>query len=229
MNDALLNLLGTTIDTTEGVSYAARVLDFMRDRLMDYQGQGDEIFNLEATPAEGTSYRLARLDREQYPDILVHNQTLNGRPRAVPYYTNSTQLPVGHTNDIFTALRLQDPLQSRYTGGTVLHGFLGERMPSVESTRILVRTIAENFHLPYYTLTPTFSICSTHGYVSGEQQKCPECGAECEVWSRSVGYLRPVDQWNMGKREEFRDRQSYDPRLVSTLRIGDGDRLEAVP
>jgi ribonucleoside-triphosphate reductase len=210
MNDALLNLCGTTIATAEGVAAAERILDFMRDRLADYQEDGGDIFNLEATPAEGTSYRLARIDRERYPEIAIYNQTLNGRARQIPYYTNSTQLPVGHTSDIFEALRLQDGLQTRYTGGTVLHGFLGERMPSVESTRKLIRSIADSFRLPYYTLTPTFSICPEHGYLSGEQETCPDCGSSCEVWSRSVGYLRPVDQWNAGKREEFIDRRTYE-------------------
>jgi ribonucleoside-triphosphate reductase len=136
-----------------------------------------------------------------------------GRPRS-PYYSNSTQLPVGFTDDVYTALKLQDELQTRYTGGTVLHCFLGERLPSSQATRQLVRSIAENFHLPYYTLTPTFSICEEHGYLAGEQAACPRCGAHCEVWSRSVGYLRPVDQWNEGKQTEFVDRRTYDRQLA---------------
>ncbi len=213
MNDALLNLIGKDIATDEGVALAVRALDFMRERLVAYQEESGEIYNLEATPAEGTSYRLARIDAARNPGMLIFNKTLNGRTRETPYYTNSTQLPVGHTDDIFEALRLQDPLQTRYTGGTVLHGFLGERMPSVASTRQLVRTIAENFHLPYYTLTPTFSICPNHGYVAGENRECPTCGETCEVWSRSVGYLRPVDQWNEGKQEEFRDRRTFDRQV----------------
>jgi anaerobic ribonucleoside-triphosphate reductase len=207
MNDALLNLSGSDITREEGVAFSLRVMDFIRDRLADFQEQTGDIFNLEATPAEGTSYRLAWLDKKAYPDLRVYSQQSNGH--SAPYYTNSTQLPVGFTDDIFTALKLQDPLQSRYTGGTVLHGFLGEKLPSSQSTKTLVKKIAENFHLPYYTLTPTFSICETHGYIEGEQPQCPRCGVRCEVWSRSVGYLRPVDQWNAGKQVEFGDRRTF--------------------
>jgi anaerobic ribonucleoside-triphosphate reductase len=207
MNDALLNLAGIDITRAEGVEFSLRVMDFIRDRLADFQEQTGDIFNLEATPAEGTSYRLARLDKSAYPDLQVYSQKNNGH--SAPYYTNSTQLPVGFTDDIFTALKLQDPLQARYTGGTVLHGFLGERLPSTRATKTLVKKIAENFHLPYYTLTPTFSICETHGYIDGERPECPTCGARCEVWSRSVGYLRPVDQWNTGKQVEFSDRRTF--------------------
>ena len=228
MNDALLNLVGKDITTDEGVALAVRTLDFMRERMLAYQEQSDEIYNLEATPAEGTSYRLARIDARRNPGIRIYNQTLNGHAREVPYYTNSTQLPVGHTDDIFEALRLQDALQTRYTGGTVLHGFLGERMPSTEATKQLVRSIAENFHLPYYTLTPTFSICPNHGYVTGEQATCPTCGETCEVWSRSVGYLRPVDQWNEGKQEEFKDRTTFD-RQLREARGGTDDGAPAAP
>jgi ribonucleoside-triphosphate reductase len=232
MNDALLNLIGKDIGTDQGIALAVRTLDFMRERMIAYQEEGEEIYNLEATPAEGVSYRLARIDARRNPGIRIYNQTLNGRARAVPYYTNSTQLPVGHTDDIFEALRLQDPLQTRYTGGTVLHGFLGERLPSTAAARQLVRSIAENFHLPYYTLTPTFSICPGHGYVAGEHETCPTCGETCEVWSRSVGYLRPVDQWNEGKQEEFRDRRTYD-RQVEEARAaggaGDTSRQPAEP
>jgi ribonucleoside-triphosphate reductase len=213
MNDALYNLNGGDLSRPEGQAFAVRALQFMRSRLADFQTETDSIFNLEATPAEGTSYRLARLDQRRYPDIkiysLEHHGNGNGEAPREPYYTNSTQLPVGFTDDVFEALRLQDPLQSLYTGGTVLHCFLGERMPSVQATKALVRSIAENFHLPYYSLTPTFSICEQHGYLRGEQQECPQCGSRCEVWSRSVGYLRPVDQWNAGKQTEFRDRRSY--------------------
>ena len=216
MNDALLNLSGTDITRAEGVEFSLRVMEFMRDRLADFQEQTGDIFNLEATPAEGTSYRLAWLDKQAYPDLRVYSQQNNGH--SAPYYTNSTQLPVGFTDDIFTALKLQDPLQARYTGGTVLHGFLGERLPSTRATKTLVKKIAENFHLPYYTLTPTFSICETHGYLDGEQPECPHCGARCEVWSRSVGYLRPVDQWNAGKQVEFTDRRTFQvPQEAKTL------------
>jgi ribonucleoside-triphosphate reductase len=213
MNDALINMGDNTITEPGGIELAVKILDFMRERLADFQEEDGHIYNLEATPAEGTSYRLARLDRMRYPDIKLYVPGNNGKKKNAPYYTNSSQLPVGFTDDVFTALRLQDPLQSRYTGGTVLHCFLGEKMPSAQATRTLVKTIAENFHLPYYTLTPTFSICPNHGYLKGEEEKCPECGSTCEVWSRSVGYLRPVDQWNPGKQSEYEDRVTYDRQL----------------
>ncbi len=221
MNDALWNLSGLDTSAEAGIAFTVKVLDLMRARLADYQEEKGQIFNLEATPAEGTSYRLARLDREQFPQIKIYSQRGgNGSREHAPYYTNSTQLPVDFTDDVFTALRLQDRLQSRYTGGTVLHCFIGERMPSVESTRNLVRTIAANFHLPYFTVTPTFSVCEAHGYLRGEQERCPQCGAACEVWSRSVGYLRPVDQWNPGKQVEFRDRRTYDRQLAAEGPVG---------
>ncbi|HEB10087.1 MAG TPA: ribonucleoside triphosphate reductase [Spirochaetales bacterium] len=213
MNDALLNFQGHDISRPEGSAFAGKVMDFIRDRLADFQEETGNIFNLEATPAEGTSYRLARLDKKEYPELKIYNQQHNGNGKAAPYYTNSTQLPVGFTDDVFEALKLQDGLQSKYTGGTVMHCFLGESMPSIEATRSLVKTIAENFHLPYYTLTPTFSICEQHGYIKGEHENCPQCGSKCEVWSRSVGYLRPVDQWNRGKQEEFQDRKTFDRQL----------------
>ncbi len=213
MNDALLNFQGHDISRPESSAFAERVMDFIRDRLADFQEETGNIFNLEATPAEGTSYRLARLDKKEYPELKIYNQQQNGNGKATPYYTNSTQLPVGFTDDVFQALKLQDGLQSKYTGGTVMHCFLGESMPSIEATRSLVKTIAENFRLPYYTLTPTFSICEQHGYIKGEHENCPQCGSKCEVWSRSVGYLRPVDQWNRGKQEEFKDRKTFDRQL----------------
>jgi anaerobic ribonucleoside-triphosphate reductase len=220
MNDAEYNLNGLDLTTEEGIAFAVRVLDFMREKLSDFQAQTGSIFNLEATPAEGTSYRLARIDRRLFPELRIYSQERqppsgDHRTARAPYYANSTQLPVGFTDDVYTALRLQDPLQIRYTGGTVLHCFLGERMPSVEATKALVKSVAENFRLPYYTLTPTFSICEQHGYLPGEQASCPKCGAHCEVWSRSVGYLRPVDQWNPGKQSEFADRRPYDRQLAS--------------
>jgi anaerobic ribonucleoside-triphosphate reductase len=219
MNDAVFNLNGQDLTGEEGIAFAVRVLDFMREKLADFQAETGSIFNLEATPAEGTSYRLARIDRRLFPELRIYSQERdassgNGRTAPAPYYANSTQLPVGFTDDVYTALRLQDPLQTRYTGGTVLHCFLGERMPSVEATKALVKSVAENFRLPYYTLTPTFSICEQHGYLIGEQESCPKCGARCEVWSRSVGYLRPVDQWNPGKQAEFADRLPYDQQLA---------------
>ena len=178
MNEASLNLLGVDITNPEGHKFAREVLDFMRERMMDYQNETDELFNLEATPAEGTAHRFAKLDKEKYPDIIVANEDVYRTKKAAPYYTNSTQLPVGYTDDIFEAIRLQDDLQTRYTGGTVFHGFVGERMPSVESTKALVKKIAENFRLPYFTISPTFSICPIHGYIAGEQEYCPLCDEE---------------------------------------------------
>jgi len=180
LNEACQNLLGMDKDITtpEGHGFAKEVLEFMRDRLMDYQNETNSLFNLEATPAEGTAYRFARLDREEFPDIIVANQKAEKEEGVAPYYTNSSQLPVGHTDDLFEALRLQDDLQTMYTGGTVFHTFVGERMPSVESTKQLVKKIAENFRLPYFTITPTFSICPIHGYIEGEHEFCPYCDEE---------------------------------------------------
>ncbi|MEM2088202.1 MAG: ribonucleoside triphosphate reductase [Thermoproteota archaeon] len=209
MNEACLNFLGCTIGDQEGLNFSIKVLDFMRKRLQDFQEETGSIFNLEATPAEGTSHRLAKIDKKNYPRIIVANEedVKNG---AAPYYTNSTNLPVYYTNDLWEYLRLQDPLQTRYTGGTVVHVWLGESNPPVESVAVLVRKICENFKLPYFTLTPTFSICPEDGYLSGEQPACPKCGRNTEIYSRVVGYLRPVDQWNAGKQEEFKQRKVFD-------------------
>jgi len=218
MNDALLNLFDSSTADKEGIKFAVKVLNFMRKKLSDYQEETGDIFNLEATPAEGTSYRLAKIDKKKYPAIKVYNIEKYNK-NAEPYYTNSTQLPVGFTDDIFEALKLQDPLQVKYTGGTVLHGFLGEAMPTIEATKNLVRKIAENFHLPYYTLTPNFSICPTHGYIAGKHETCPKCGKKCEVWSRSVGYLRPVEQWNAGKQAEFKDRKTFDKQIKEPVKV----------
>ncbi len=178
MNDALLNFSGHDMTQPQGRDFAIKVLDFMRKKLMEFQDETGDIFNLEATPAEGTSYRLARIDMKLFPKMKVYNLEKYGKKDAKPYYTNSTQLPVGFTDDIFQALELQDPLQVKYTGGTVLHGFIGEKLPSAEATKALVKTIAENFHLPYFTLTPTFSICPFHGYLEGEHEYCPKCDEE---------------------------------------------------
>ncbi len=186
MNEACLNLLKVPISEPEGHKFAREVLDFMRERCMDYQNETNELFNLEATPAEGTAYRFARLDKEKFPDIVVANEPAVKEREAAPYYTNSTQLPVGYTDDIFEALRLQDDLQTRYTGGTVLHGFVGERMPSAESTKALVKKIAENFRLPYFTITPTFSVCPVHGYIEGEHEYCPYCDEEMGYTDEAV-------------------------------------------
>jgi ribonucleoside-triphosphate reductase len=187
MNEAALNLLGQDITTVEGHKFARQTLDFMRERLMDYQNETNQLFNLEATPAEGTSYRFARLDKKKFPDIIVANERAYKESQAEPYYTNSSHLPVGYTSDIFEALKLQDDLQTRYTGGTVLHGFIGEKLPSVEATKALVKKIAENFRLPYFTITPTFSICPKHGYIAGEHEYCPRCDEE-------MGYMEMADE-----------------------------------
>ncbi len=177
MNDALLNFMNKSIADKDGIKFAEKVLDHMRDKMADFQVETGDIFNLEATPAEGASYRLARIDKAQYPDIRTYNQEFygNGGRGVEPYYTNSTQLPVGYTTDVFEALDLQDTLQSKYTGGTVLHIFLGEEEPSPIATKKLVRKVAENYSLPYYTITPTFSICPIHGYIPGEHKYCPKC------------------------------------------------------
>ena len=209
MNEALLNMFGYGIATEEGTKFAIKTLMFIRERLLEYQEETGNLYNLEATPAEGTSYRLARIDKKKYPDIIVANEK-HLSEGAEPFYTNSTHLPVDYTYDLFEALEHQDKLQTLYTGGTVFHVFLGERIYSWTAVATLVKKISYTYHLPYFTLTPTFSICPTHGYVNGEHRTCPSCGAKCEIYSRVVGYLRPVDQWNDGKQSEFRIRQTFD-------------------
>jgi ribonucleoside-triphosphate reductase len=176
---------------------------------VEFQEETENMYNLEATPAEGTSYRLARIDKRKYPDMIAANQK-NVKAGAEPFYTNSSQLPVDYEGDLFEALEHQDKLQTLYTGGTVFHIFLGERLHSWKSAAELIRKVSWSSHLPYFTLTPTFSICPTHGYVNGEHKQCPTCGAKCEVYSRVVGYLRPVDQWNDGKQAEFAIRRTFD-------------------
>lgn len=209
MNEALLNLFGRGIETPEGLEFATKVLTFMRDKLADFQEETGSIYNLEATPAEGTSYRLAHIDKREYSDIVVANGEYLSRG-VEPFYTNSSQLPVDCEMDLFEALEHQDNLQTLYTGGTVFHAYLGERVHSWKAAAELVRKMAWNSRLPYFTLTPTFSICPNHGYISGEHRKCPTCGRRCEVYSRVVGYLRPVDQWNDGKQAEFAIRKKFD-------------------
>ncbi|MBP2071451.1 ribonucleoside triphosphate reductase [Thermoanaerobacterium butyriciformans] len=202
MNEALLNFMGVGITSDEGRNFAIEVLDFMRHKLEEYQMESNYLYNLEASPAEGASYRLAKKDKELYKGIIVAGDD-------VPYYTNSTQLPVDFTEDIFTALDLQDELQTKYTGGTVFHGFIGESISDPKVCKELVKKIAYNYRLPYYTITPTFSICDNHGYISGEHFNCPQCGNECEVYSRVVGYYRPLQNWNEGKKKEFADRKEF--------------------
>ncbi len=192
MNEACLNLFGENIGSLQGKQFALEVMDYMRAKIVKIQKETGNNYNLEATPGEGTSYRLAKLDKDKYP-----------------YYTNSTQLPVNYTDDIFEVLDHQDDLQTKYTGGTVVHIYAGERIQSIKTMKNLVKKICNNYHLPYFTFSPTFSTCPNHGYVAGEHFTCPECGASCEVYSRVVGYIRPVQQWNKGKKQEFLDRQEF--------------------
>lgn len=192
MNEACLNLFGENIGSLQGKQFALEVMDYMRAKIVEFQKETGNNYNLEATPGEGTSYRLAKLDKDKYP-----------------YYTNSTQLPVNYTDDIFEVLDHQDDLQTKYTGGTVVHIYAGERIQSIETMKNLVKKICNNYHLPYFTFSPTFSTCPNHGYVAGEHYTCPECGASCEVYSRVVGYIRPVQQWNKGKKQEFLDRHEF--------------------
>ncbi|GAB4145369.1 MAG: ribonucleoside triphosphate reductase [Patescibacteria group bacterium] len=214
LNEALLNLIGENITTANGQKIGQEILEHMRLVIQTYQEETGTLFNLEATPAEGTSYRLALLDQKAYPEIIFANDEEVKSGEAQPYYTNSSHIPVGYTHDIFEALDLQDGLQTKYTGGTVLHGFIGERLQDTTTTKKLVRKIAENYALPYFTLTPTFSICAQHGYLTGEHHLCPNCGEKAEVYSRVVGYIRPVDQWNAGKQAEYKDRREYEVQRV---------------
>ncbi len=206
MNEVGLNAKWLHKDLTnkETQIFAEKVLNHMRERLSDYQEEYGDLYNLEATPAESTTYRFAKHDKERYPDIITANE--NG----TPYYTNSSHLPVGYTEDIFTALDVQDQLQTLYTSGTVFHAFLGEKLPDWKSAATLVRKIAENYRLPYYTLSPTYSVCKNHGYITGEVYVCPDCGEKTEVYSRITGYYRPIQNWNDGKTQEYMDRREYD-------------------
>ena len=237
MNEAGLNAKWLRKDLTnvETQEFAKEVLNHMRERLSDYQEQYGDLYNLEATPAESTSYRLAKHDKAQFPEIITASENDN-----IPYYTNSSHLPVGYTADIFSALDVQDELQTLYTSGTVFHAFLGEKLPDWKSTAKLVRTIAENYKLPYYTISPTYSICKEHGYISGEHFKCPKCGQPAEVYSRITGYYRPVQNWNDGKLQEFSQRKTYDiansayhgvnQHIVSDTCCGEQDvRVQADP
>ncbi len=203
LNEACLNLFGQDIGSAEGHAFGLRVMDFMRSRLADYQEETGNYYNLEATPAEGTTYRLARQDRKYYPEIICAGS------EGEPFYSNSTQLPVNYSDDIIKVLDLQDEIQTKYTGGTVVHTFVGESVSDPLAVKEFVRMVCSNYHLPYFTVTPTFSICENHGYLRGEQRICPECGAATEVYSRVVGYIRPVQQWNEGKQNEFAKRKTY--------------------
>lgn len=209
MNEACMNFLGKNIASPEGQAFAKTVLDHMRNKLVAFQRETGNNYNLESTPAEGTSYRLAKTDKGKYSDMICANEDDYKNRNAEPFYTNSTQLPVNFTDDIFEALDLQDDIQTKYTGGTVFHVYAGERIENPDSVRELVRTICTNYRLPYLTFTPTFSVCPSHGYLNGEQETCPTCQQACEVYSRVVGYLRPVKQWNKGKQEEYQLRQVF--------------------
>lgn len=208
MNEACLNLLGESIASLKGQEFSRRILDHMRAKLIDFQKETGDYYNLEATPAEGVSYRMARLDKATFPEIICANEELYRQGRE-PFYTNSTHLAVNYSDDVFEVLDIQDHLQIKYTGGTVLHLFVGERIEDTAALKKLIKTVCEKYHLPYFTITPTFSICPNCGYVAGEHKFCTKCEAECEVYSRVVGYLRPVKQWNNGKKEEFVNRRTY--------------------
>ena len=225
MNEACLNAKWLRQDLTheKAQKFTVDVLNHMRERLSDYQEQYGDLYNLEATPAESTSFRLAKHDRELYPDIVTAAKTCDD----TPYYTNSSHLPVGYTEDIFSALDIQDQLQTLYTSGTVFHAFLGEKLPDWRAAADLVRKIAENYRLPYYTLSPTYSVCRTHGYLSGEQKTCPKCGQTTEVYSRITGYYRPVKNWNDGKAQEFRDRKVYNVGASKLTHVGPKEEVPA--
>jgi len=206
MNEAGLNAkwLRADLSHKEVQQFAKDVLNHMRVRLSDYQEQYGDLYNLEATPAESTTYRLAKHDKERWSDIITA-----GKKGDKPYYTNSSHLPVDYTTDIFDALDIQDELQTLYTSGTVFHAFLGEKLPDWRAAANLVRTIASHYKLPYYTMSPTYSICSEHGYLTGEQKNCPKCGKLTEIYSRITGYYRPVQNWNDGKLQEYQNRTEY--------------------
>ena len=218
MNEVGLNAKWLRMDMThkETQDFSVEVLNHMRERLSDYQEQYGNLYNLEATPAESTTYRLAKHDKKDYPDIITA-----AKDNGTPYYTNSSHLPVGYTEDIFSALDIQDRLQTLYTSGTVFHAFLGEKLPDWRAAANLVRKIADNYKLPYYTISPTYSVCPDHGYLSGEQYTCPKCGRTTEVYSRITGYYRPVQNWNDGKAQEFKDRKVYDIGASLAHRFGE--------
>lgn len=209
MNEACLNLLDGDIASQDGKDFTLEVMNFMRDKISKFQQETGNNYNLEATPAEGTSYRLAKLDKESLVSIKCANDYDYYSKGAHPYYTNSTQLPINYTDDIFEVLDHQDQIQTKYTGGTVVHIFAGERINDTQTMKNLVKKICSNYHLPYFTFTPTFSTCPNHGYIAGEHFQCPECESDCEVYSRVVGYLRPVQQWNNGKKTEFKQRKTF--------------------
>jgi len=209
MNEACLNLIGEGIGDEVGRSFALKAMDFMRSKIVGYQNETGHNYNLEATPAEGTSYRLAKMDKEKLVAIKCANDDDYYEKGAKPFYTNSTQLPVNFTDDIFEVLDHQDELQTKYTGGTVVHIYAGERIHDIKIMKNLVKKVCTNYKLPYFTFSPTFSTCLTHGYIAGEHFKCPKCAEACEVFSRVVGYIRPVQQWNEGKKTEYKTRKNF--------------------
>jgi ribonucleoside-triphosphate reductase len=202
MNEAMVNFMDKNLMDPDARAFAVEVLTHMRNKLVEFQETTGHLYNLEATPAEGTSYRMAKIDRQKFSRMLIPGG-------ENPYYTNSTQLPVVATEDIFEALDIQDPIQRLYTGGTVFHAYIGESIDDVATCKKLVRKIADNYSLPYFTISPTYSVCQRHGYLRGEQFACPSCGEEAEVYSRIVGYYRPVQNWNLGKKSEYHDRKIY--------------------
>ncbi|MBR6643298.1 MAG: ribonucleoside triphosphate reductase [Lachnospiraceae bacterium] len=223
MNEVGLNVkwIGKDMTHKETQEFTKKVLNHMRERLSDYQELYGDLYNLEATPAESTTYRLAKHDKKHYPDIVTA-----GKPGDTPYYTNSSHLPVDFTADIFEALDIQDELQTLYTSGTVFHAFLGEKLPDWQAAAKLVRTIAENYKLPYYTMSPVYSICKTHGYIAGETYTCPHCGERTEVYSRITGYYRPVQNWNAGKSQEYKNRLNYDMAVAREMPVGGQEKCE---
>lgn len=202
MNESMINFMEKNLITKEAQEFSKDILTHMRNRLIQYQEETGHLYNLEATPGEGTSHRLARIDREKYPEMIIPGND-------TPYYTNSTQLPVNATDDVFEALDMQHELQQKYTGGTVMHVFLGESIEDAKTCAGLVRSIAQNYRIPYFTISPTYSICATHGYIAGEQEVCPTCNKPTEVYSRIVGYYRPVKNWNAGKKSEYLERKVF--------------------
>jgi ribonucleoside-triphosphate reductase len=202
MNEAVQNFMGKDMRHPEAREFAMEVLRYMRERLMSFQEETGHLYNLEATPGEGTSYRLAKIDRKKFPRMVIPGG-------ENPYFTNSTQLPVNATDDLFEALEMQKDIQKMYTGGTVFHSFIGEAISDIETCKKLVKKIASNYRIPYFTITPTFSVCLSHGYLKGEQFSCPNCGEEAEVYTRIVGYYRPVQNWNHGKKSEYKERKLF--------------------
>ncbi len=227
MNEACLNAkwIRADLTTERAQEFTKNVLNHMRDRLSDYQVEYGDLYNLEATPAESTAFRLAKHDLKHYPDIITAAKSCDD----TPYYTNSSHLPVGYTEDIFTALDIQDELQTLYTSGTVFHAFLGEKLPDWKAAADLVRKIAENYKLPYYTMSPTYSVCKNHGYISGEEYTCPDCGTATEVYSRITGYYRPVQNWNDGKSQEYKDRKVYDIENSELNKEPKAEKVEQAP